>query len=67
MEKQVVGYGVMLGDEICRDPEKKCFGKGEATIYVSYNNMMMIPSCKDCTPLHSCKDKIADVFSQLKF
>ena len=65
MTKRVVGYGAMEGDEFCRAKEYKCEGLGKTTVYVSYDEGDMIPSCKICTPAESCEDEISKIFSSV--
>lgn len=65
MQKQVVGWGVMEGDETCRAKEQVCNGESQATCYVLYpEDNEMTPSCKLCTPPQTCEDKIADSFEK---
>lgn len=61
MAKEVVGWGVMQGDEKCAD-SPDC--QNEATCYVSYDGCDMIPACKECAK-SSTRDRINEVFEQV--
>ena len=64
--KRVIAWGVLSDDHLCRAPEAVCNGRGDAAVYVEYDNDGdMVPSCKKCTPPHSCPDRVSDKFQEI--